>query len=66
VLLVKKIILILFLRKNAYSIGKTITFYYELALFEFKTSTATAQQKGMDWAGFEPATSRLRSEHYYP
>ena len=20
----------------------------------------------MDWAGFEPATSRLRSEHYYP
>ena len=22
--------------------------------------------KIMDWAGFEPATSRLRSEHYYP
>ena len=20
----------------------------------------------MDWAGFEPATSRLRSEYYYP
>jgi hypothetical protein len=20
----------------------------------------------VDWAGFEPATSRLRSEHYYP
>ena len=20
---------------------------------------------GMDWAGFEPATSRLRSMHYY-
>jgi hypothetical protein len=23
-------------------------------------------QKMVDWAGFEPATSRLRSEHYYP
>jgi hypothetical protein len=65
-LLVKKIFLIFFLRKKACFAGKNITFCYELTLFEFKIATATAQQKGMDWAGFEPATSRLRSEHYYP
>ena len=41
------------------------TFCYELGLFEFKIATATSQKEGMDWAGFEPATSRLRSEHYY-
>jgi hypothetical protein len=52
-LLVKKIFLIFFLRNNSCFVGKNIAFYYELALFEFKITAATAQQKGMDWAGFE-------------
>jgi len=30
-------------------VGKSITFYYELTLFEFKIASATSQQKGMDW-----------------
>jgi hypothetical protein len=48
----KKIILIFFLRNNSCFVGKSIAFYYELALFEFNITATTAQQKGMDWAGF--------------
>jgi hypothetical protein len=36
------------------------------SLFEHKMLPQSIAYMMVDWAGFEPATSRLRSEHYYP
>jgi hypothetical protein len=41
---------------NLAFLEKSITFYYELASFEFKITAATAQNMSMDWAGFESCT----------
>jgi hypothetical protein len=48
-LLVKDTFLTLLFRIKACFFGKSVTFYYELILFEFKTTTATAKIKV--WTG---------------
>jgi hypothetical protein len=39
--------------------------WYRIREIEFKNCERFTRIRKVDWAGFEPATSRLRSEHYY-